>query len=115
MSQGFPEAKEKQASWEEPADSDSLGVDIGDVTISGIQNGEALVYSGGVWGNADITISSISDISDVVVTTPGDGEVLTYSSGNWINAAASGGTNIAIQSTAPSSPSVDDLWIDTSV
>ena len=66
------------------------------------------------WGDHStqgyLTTVALNDISDVTITTPSNGEVLTYNGAGWVNTAPTGGANVTISDTAPSSPTAGDLW-----
>lgn len=92
-----------------------------------------------VLGSGDLVISgggggTLNDLTDTIITTPVLGNVLYYNGTNWVN--DQGITNsvttfntalsplsrqtvtteikpISVGTTAPSSPSVGDLWVDT--
>jgi hypothetical protein len=84
-----------------------------------------------VLGSGDIVVSggssNLDGLTDVVITgTPATGDVLRYSGGQWINdtyvqtilspvsrQTTQTLTPISVGTTAPSSPTIGDLWVDT--
>lgn len=61
---------------------------------------------------------NLSDLNDVDVSAANAGEFLKYDGANWVSASvyASGGTGadeIFYSTTAPESPAVGDIWIDS--
>ncbi len=69
------------------------------------------------WVTPSAGSMTLPGLTDVTITSPADNEVLTYDSGTsqWVNAAGgSGGSSVSYQTTAPSSPAIGDLWVDSS-
>lgn len=90
-------------------------------------------------GSGDLVISgggggTLNDLTDTVITTPTEGDVLYYDGATWINDASVVSTLVTINTaliplarqtttteikaisvgtTAPSTPSTGDLWVDT--
>ena len=73
--------------------------------------GKVLTWSGSEWAGADVA-ATLGELTDVA--PPGaadDGEFLQYTHGSgWAAAKVS---STAVQSGAPASPSVGDLWFDS--
>ena len=90
-------------------------------------------------GSGDLVISgggggALNDLSDVAITTPTEGDVLYYDGATWINDASVASSLVTINTalaplarqttttevkaisvgtTAPTTPSTGDLWVDT--
>ena len=107
-----------------------------DVVITTPSTGQVLKYNGTNWINdADATSGgNLDSLSDVVIATPAAGDVLSYNGTNWENNADVSNfiasTSIALDpllrqsntiaivaisvgTTAPTSPAIGDLWVDT--
>jgi hypothetical protein len=68
--------------------------EFGDVTITGVLNGQILQYntSTGQWENVTPAAAGASDLdglTDVVITSPEEFQVLEYNGTNWVNKHAS--------------------------
>lgn len=90
--------------------SGELGVNMADKKIY-INNGSAIVQVGS--GN-------LSGLADVVLTSLAVGQTLQWDGTNWINVTPStggggGGASVTVSDTAPSSPTADSLWWDSTV
>lgn len=57
----------------------------------------------------------LSELSDVHTATPTDGQVLTWDNTNsrWEPATSAAGASLTVSATAPTSPTLNDLWYDT--
>lgn len=100
---------------------------LGDVVITSATNGQVLKYNGTNWINdTDATGGgggAINDLTDVTISSVSDNEILQYDSGTsqWINQTISeaglvsgvGTAKISYQTTAPTSPTTGDIWIDS--
>jgi len=92
------------------------------LNTSTASSGEVLSWNGTDydWVAQSVNIS-IDDLSDVDTTTsaPTDGQALVWNNAasEWRpgTVATSGGTSVTVSETAPSSPSIGDLWFDPSV
>lgn len=64
-----------------------------------------------------IPVGHLHDLTDVEVSSPTDNEILAYdnSSGTWINQTydEAGLNKVYYQTSAPSSPAVGDIWVDS--
>jgi hypothetical protein len=83
---------------------------LNDVTIDTPTTGQALTYDGTEWTNAT-PATTVSSLTDTVIYEAVNGQVLLYDGADWINGNAAGG--VEVSATAPSSPSVGDLWWDS--
>lgn len=106
--------------------SDPASADEGDIYYNTTSD-VIRVYANGSW--ADVAAGggggggAINDLTDVTISSVSDNEILQYDSGTsqWINQTISEaglvagvGTNkITYATTAPSSPSTGDIWIDS--
>jgi hypothetical protein len=72
--------------------------EFGDVTITGVLNGQILQYntSTGQWENVTPSggSSDLDGLTDVVITSPAEFQVLEYNGTNWINKYASVATEV---------------------
>lgn len=72
--------------------------DLGDVDLTGLADGDALVWdnTAGLWvPGASASVSALNDLSDVNTSGVVDNDVLTYDSGSgqWVPAAPAGGSS----------------------
>lgn len=86
---------------------------VGGNLILTLHNG-GTVNAGSVIGptgatGATGTVVNLDSIPDVDTTGVDVGDVLVWNGTNWV-----AGINIKVQGTAPSSPDLNDLWVDTS-
>jgi len=118
--------------------------ELHDVVITTPANDQVLTYESatGLWKNKTFTgggggATNLDGLTDVVITTPVIGNVLSYNGTNWyndgeVNAALTDVTTrvftpldrqeglslnltpISVSATAPSTPSVGDLWVNIS-
>jgi hypothetical protein len=72
--------------------------EFGDVTITGVLNGQVLQYntSTGQWVNVTPTsgATNLDGLTDVVITSPAEFQVLEYNGTSWINKYASVATEV---------------------
>ena len=69
--------------------------DISNVTITSIQTGQFLKWSGSAWVNDTIpTINALNDISNVTITSANTGDFLKWSGSAWVNAAVPNPTTL---------------------
>ena len=91
-----------------PSGASTLGA-LTDVTITGVANGEALIYNStsGDWENGTVSasVAALNDIGDVSAAAPNNGDVIAYNStsGDWEPVAQ----GISAMSVTVSSPSTD--------
>ena len=73
------------------ASSGALG-SLTDVTLSSVQTGQLLSYSGSSWGNASLSLNGLSDV-DLATTPPTDGQTLVWdnTAGVWEPGTITGG------------------------
>ena len=73
------------------ASSGALG-SLTDVTLSSVQTGQLLSYSGSSWGNASLSLNGLSDV-DLATTPPTDGQTLIWdnTAGVWEPGTITGG------------------------
>ena len=71
--------------------SGALG-SLTDVTLSSVQTGQLLSYSGSSWGNASLSLNGLSDV-DLATTPPTDGQTLVWdnTAGVWEPGTITGG------------------------
>lgn len=94
--------------------------DLTDVDAPLPNDGDALVYNDytGAWEPSAVAggASALDDLTDVNAPAPTDGQVVTWDdyAGEWVAAdPTGGGGSVAVQASAPSTPSTGDLWYDT--
>ena len=91
-----------------PSGASTLGA-LTDVTITGVANGDALIYNStsGDWENGTVSasVAALNDIGDVSAAAPNNGDVIAYNStsGDWEPVAQ----GISAMSVTVSSPSTN--------
>jgi len=70
--------------------------ELTDVTLTPLNDGDALFWTGAYWTNGGISIGTLTDVADSLTETPGF--VLTWDGSQWISAAPTGDGNIYVNS-----------------
>jgi hypothetical protein len=88
-----------------------------EVDTTGASTGTVLKFDGTKFApGVASTVGNLDDLSDVDVPAPNTNDVLTYNGSTWVAAsvaAGGGGSSVTVSDTAPSSPSVGDLWYES--
>ena len=91
------------------ASSGALG-SLTDVTLSSVQTGQLLSYSGSSWGNASLSLNGLSDV-DTSTVAPTDGQTLVWdnTAGVWEPGTVSGGGSSLQSRTTAQGQTIPDL------
>lgn len=86
--------------------------DLTDVVITTATTNDILRFDGSSWVNSP-QVNTLEELSDTDFTSsPTAGDMLVYDGSNWIPSPQS--AQITVSSTAPSTPVVNQLWLDIS-